>query len=225
MDNITYINLERYKFKDINLLQIALTHPSSTKKKNINYERMEFLGDSVLNLIITDTVYHKFYYYNEGGLSTALANLINSKIIVKIATKLKINAKIIFDNKKIRYNAKSNSNHLENTLESIIAAIYLDSNFITIKNLIITWWAEFFIDMNKLFKKDYKSQLQELFQKKYKILPSYKMECQQSKFGKLIFIASILLKNQYKFQAQGDTRKEAEQKVAEKILKFIQNNE
>ena len=94
------MELEDYKFKNINFLKIALTHPSAIKNKleDISYERMEFLGDSILNVVIADIVYHKFTTHSEGQLSIILANLVNSKTIVMVAKKLNIGQKIILDN-------------------------------------------------------------------------------------------------------------------------------
>jgi hypothetical protein len=221
------LELDDYKFKDTNLLRIALTHPSAVKNKveDVSYERMEFLGDSVLNVVIADVVYHKFNNYTEGELSIILANLVNSKTIVKVAKKLNMGEKIILDNGEEQCGGRQNPNNLENVLEAVIAAIYLDSDFITIKDIVSNWWAEFFTDINKLFQKDYKSQLQELIQKRYKVLPKYKTEDKDGEPHEPIFTISVSLKNKYKFKAQGKTKKEAEQKAAEEMLNFINNND
>ncbi len=82
------MKLEDYKFKNSDLLEISLTHPSAVKKDKLDsYERMEFLGDSILNAVIADIIYNKFTDYSEGQLSIILANLVNSKTIVKVAEK------------------------------------------------------------------------------------------------------------------------------------------
>lgn len=220
------MELEDYKFKNIDLLKTALTHPSAIKNnvKDSSYERMEFLGDSILNIIIADIVYHKFTTYSEGQLSIILANLVNSKTIVTVAKKLNMGKKIILDNGEEQSRGRENPNNLENVLEAVIAAIYLDSDFATIKNIVSRWWAEFFIDTNKLFQKDYKSQLQELVQKRYKILPKYKTEDRKGESHEPTFTISVSIKNKYKFKAQGKTKKEAEQEAANEMLNFIKNH-
>jgi ribonuclease III len=217
------VELEDYKFKNINLLKIALTHPSAVKNKvkDISYERMEFLGDSILNVVIADIVYHKFTNHSEGQLSIILANLVNSKTIVMVAKKLDLGNKIILDNGEEQSGGRENPNNLENALEAIIASIYLDSDFSTIKNIISKWWADFFIDIDKLFQKDYKSQLQELLQKRYKILPKYITEDRDGEPHEPTFTISVSFKNKYKFEAQGKTKKEAEQGAAKEMLNFI----
>lgn len=217
------MELEDYKFKNINLLKIALTHPSAVKNKveDISYERMEFLGDSILNVVIADIVYHKFTNHSEGQLSIILANLVNSKTIVMVAKKLDLGQKIILDNGEEQCGGRENPNNLENALEAIIASIYLDSDFSTIKNIISKWWTDFFIDINKLFQKDYKSQLQELLQKRYKILPKYITEDRDGEPHEPTFTISVSLNNKYKFEAQGKTKKEAEQAAAKEMLNFM----
>lgn len=219
------MKLEDYKFKNSDLLEIALTHPSVVKKDKLDsYERMEFLGDSILNAVIADIVYNKFADYSEGQLSIILANLVNSKTIVQVAEKLNLAEKIILDSGEEQCGGRNNPNNIENALEAVIAAIYLDSNFNTIKEIIEKWWSEFFQDANKLFKRDCKSQLQEIVQKKYKVLPKYKIDLKEGEAHNPTFTISVALKNKYTFKAQGKNKKEAEQNAAKEMLNFINYN-
>ena len=214
------MELKEYTFKNKKLLQTALTHPSASNKRNSSYERMEFLGDSILNATIADMVYRRFEDYSEGELSVILANLVNSKTIVKVAVALGLEKEIVLDNGEELSGGRTNPNNLENALEALIAAIYLDSDFDTVKNVISKWWARFFLDAENLFQKDYKTQLQELAQKKYKLLPKYKTESKIGKPHNPIFTVSVSL-NDCKLVDEGKTKKEAEQKVARKMLNYI----
>jgi ribonuclease III len=219
------VKLEDYKFKNSDLLEIALTHPSAVKKDKLDsYERMEFLGDSILNAVIADIIYNKFSDYSEGHLSIILANLVNSKTIVKVAEKLNFAEKIVFDSGEEQCGGRNNPNNIENALEAIIAAIYLDSDFKTVKTTIMKWWSEFFKDADKLFKRDCKSQLQEIVQKKYKVLPKYKIDLKEGEAHSPVFTISVSIKNKYKFKAQGKSKKEAEQNAAKEMLNFINCN-
>ena len=200
-------------------MQTALTHPSIASKDS-NYERMEFLGDSILNAAIADIIYKKFKDYSEGELSIILANLVNSKTIVKVAIALDLGKEIILDNGEELYGGRTNPNNLENALEALIAAIYLDSDFDTVKNVISKWWEEFFLNTDELFQKDYKTQLQELVQKEYKLLPQYKVESKTGKPHSPMFTISVSL-NEHKVTARGKTRKETEQRVAREMLDYI----
>ena len=215
------MELEEYTFKDKKLLQIALTHPSVLDGKN-NYERMEFLGDSILNAVIADVVYNKFNDYSEGQLSVILANLVNSKTIVKVAIKLNLGKEIKLDDGEEMCGGRTNPNNLENALEALIGAIYLDSDFDTVKNVVSEWWTEFFSNREKLFQRSYKTQLQELVQKRYKLLPKYKVESKVGRSHDPIFTISVSL-NEHKVTAQGKTKKEAEEKAAYKMLDHINN--
>ncbi len=215
------MKLEGYTFKDKTLLQIALTHPSAISRNNSSgYERMEFLGDSILNAVIADIIYNKFSDYSEGELSTIIANLVNSKTLVKIATELNLAEKIILDSGEELGGGRDNPNNLENALEAVIAAIYLDSDFYTVKDIINRWWAGFFQDTEKLFQKDHKTQLQELVQKRYKILPKYKTKSKVGEPHNPTFTVSVSL-NEHTTIAQGKTKREAEQKAAYKMLNHI----
>lgn len=220
------LSISDYKFKNTSILQTALTHPSIVKNKNhkISYERMEFLGDSILNFIITDLVYRKFNNYSEGKLSVIVSNLVSSKTIVQVSKKLKLDRKIILDIGEEKSGGRNNDNNLENVLESIIAAIYLDSNFNTVKIIVSHWWSEFFKDVNQLVQKSYKSQLQELLQKRYKILPRYRTEIKEGRAHEPMFTISVSFKDDYICSAKGKTKKEAEQNAAKKMINFINQN-
>ena len=215
--------IKDYQFNNANLLKIALTHPSAVKNKSkeINYERMEFLGDNILGFVIADLLYHQFINYSEGKLSIMLANLVNSKTISAISKKLDLGNKIILDNGEEKSGGRNRLSNLENVLEAVIAAIYLDSDFSTVKKIVIGWWSEFFNDIDKLLEKDYKSQLQELLQKEYKTLPIYKSEIEESEPHRPVFTTSISFLNKHIFRGQGAKIKEAEQKAAEKMLHFL----
>ncbi|WP_323733260.1 ribonuclease III [Candidatus Bandiella euplotis] len=216
--------MEDYKFKDQTLLNLALTHSSAANKQKENgasNERLEFLGDSILNAILAETVYNKFKDYSEGELSIILANLVNAKTLTKIAIELDLAQQIVLDNGEERCGGRANPKTLENVLEAVIAAIYLDSNFDTVKDVVNQWWSKFFLEPKKLFQKDYKTKLQEYVQKKYKVLPSYKTNSVSGAAHNPTFTVCVALKGYPRITAQGRTKKEAEQEAAYKMLEYI----
>jgi ribonuclease-3 len=222
------VHLKDYTFRDILLLELALTHPSAVnnnEKKGNSYERLEFLGDSILSAVIADIIYDKFKEYSEGDLSIILANLVNAKALTTIALELNVAEIMVLDNGEEQCGGRENPKNLENVLEAIIAAIYLDSDFDTVKRIIKKWWAGLFIDVNKLFQKDYKTQLQELVQKKYKILPKYKTESTSGKPHDPLFTMSVSFKKDHKIQSDGKTKKEAQQKAAYAMLEYIKEQD
>lgn len=167
-----------YQFKDPNLLKTALTHPSiklPASKGRQNYQRMEFLGDKVLGMVIADLIYKRFPEMSEGSLSVIFANLVQTKILAHIAEEQNLAMHLYMDNGEKKGGGAQNPKNLENALEAVIAAIYLDSDHQTVYNIIARLWEGYLQDTSLIFKKDDKSSLQELAQKKYRLVPSYQV--------------------------------------------------
>lgn len=167
-----------YQFKDPSLLKIALTHPSiklPANKGKQNYQRMEFLGDKVLGMVIADLIYKRFPDMSEGNLSVVFANLVQTKILAHIAEEQNLADHLNMDNGEKRAGGAQNPKNLENALEAVIAAIYLDSDHRTVYNIIAQLWEGYLQDTSLIFKKDDKSSLQELAQKNFRLVPSYQV--------------------------------------------------
>ena len=214
-----YSDIEKqleYSFKNKNLLREALTHPSKKleDKTIASYQRLEFLGDKILNFIIAQELFIQFPQENEGAISRRHAHLVCGEVCHEIAHKLQIIPHVIFS--KAQRNDES-CNHIkvgEDVIESIIAAIFLDSGLENTRKFIIKHWKEYILQ-NKNPPKDAKSTLQEYFQKNLKQMPEYKV----AKVGN-IFVAKIFL-NGNEFQATASTKKDAEKFVAKKTLEFL----
>ncbi len=213
-------NLEKkikYKFINKNILFMSLTH----KSYNINHnERLEFLGDSILNFIITKKIYNKFYNYKEGLMTRIRSKLVNKKNLFKIANKLKLNKYILLGYGEIKNNKLYKKSILANTLEAIIGAIYIDSKNINKVEKIIKI---LFLNKKKINKKfnykDYKTILQEYLQKKKLPLPKYFLANTTGKDHEQIFTIYCKIKNLNKFtKGKGKNKKYAEQIAAKKAL-------
>lgn len=210
-----------YHFKNNELLKIALTHPSVTKSKNknhLNYERLEFLGDSVLNLVIAEIIYHTYDSCDEGELSVIHANLINTDSISKIAKNIKLDQYIILDAGEEASGGRGNIKNLENAMEALIGAVFLDSDYTTVKKFISDLWQELICNHDEITKKNNKSLLQEYAQKLYNQLPVYKIEDKVGSSHLPIFTISVEISPVGKEYAQGKSKKQAEQLAAEKML-------
>ena len=163
-----------YNFKNKLLLQEALTHPSmSFNQKHIfNNERLEFLGDTVLSLVIGEYLFKTFPNEEEGKLSNKKHFLVSKEVLSSIAKEINLGSYLILSNGEEATHGRENINNLENAMEAVIGAVFLDSSFEAIKSIILKLW-------NKLLKshieKDPKTALQELIQKKFKCLPEYKL--------------------------------------------------
>ncbi len=214
-----------YNFRDENLLKMALTHPSLNSKslQNFNYERLEFLGDKVLSLVIGEYLMKKFPSENEGNLSKRHASLVSGATLAQIATKINLPKMLIlsFGEKKIGGN--NNKNNLENALEALIGAIYLDANFEEAKKFILNFWQDFF-EKNLLPPQDCISELQELIQAKSKKLPQYFTEKKGGLDHQPIFVSRLEIEGlKQEFCAEGNSKKEAQKNVAQIALDFLKN--
>lgn len=204
----------KYKFKNTNLLKIAITHKSSQKENN---ERLEFLGDSILNFLITKKIYKLYPEKSEGKLTNIRSNLISNNKLLKIANKLKIKNNIITGNsiKNI------NDSIIINTLEAVIGSIYLDSNIETIENITNCIYKKI-INTNTLTIKDPKSTLQEYLQHINIPIPNYKIIKTYGKMhNKTFLIKCKINKLNIHTISIGKSIKYAEKICAQKIINKI----
>ncbi len=224
-DLIEFCKKISYQFNNITFLEEALTHPSVCKEKKIksNYQRLEFLGDKVLSLIISEFLMHKFSNEAEGPLSKRHANLVSGETLAQIALDINLDKVLQLSFGEEKLGGKSNKRNLENTLEALVGAIYLDSNYENAKNFVLNFWQNYLHQDNQP-PQDAISQLQELIQATEKELPQY----QTSKEGGLdhapIFVSNLSLPNNSQiFTAKGSSKKEAQKNVARIALDFLKN--
>ncbi|MFT6834509.1 MAG: ribonuclease-3 [Francisellaceae bacterium] len=160
-----------YKFKNIELLKLALTHRSKRRTHN---ERLEFLGDAFLGAICADELYARFPEAKEGMLSQMRMTLIKGDTLTSMAQDYKINEFIEFGESELKSGGHKRERLLEDAFEAVIGAIYLDSGFQSVKSCVLEWYKDklnhLCIDQNI---KDPKTQLQEILQKNSLPLPLY----------------------------------------------------
>jgi len=208
-----------YNFNNINLLIQSLTHKSFDPIKN--NEKLEFLGDRVLGLIISKNLLKTFPNDNEGDLDKKLASLVNRKQCVKIANKLNLSEFILIRNSKNKKQEIENK-ILSDSIESIIGAIYLDQGFEKVEKFILDHWREDIIKRT-ITERDAKTKLQELSLKIDKSLPIYKLIENKGPRHKPIIKVSVKIKNSKVIVAIGNSKKEAEQNAAKKLLDIIKS--
>jgi|TARA_B100000242_G_scaffold106760_1_gene74027 ribonuclease-3 len=208
-----------YNFNNINLLIQSLTHKSFDPIKN--NEKLEFLGDRVLGLIISKNLLKTFPNDNEGDLDKKLASLVNRKQCVKIANKLNLSEFILIRNSKNKKQEIENK-ILSDSIESIIGAIYLDQGFEKVEKFILDHWREDIIKRT-ITERDAKTKLQELSLKVDKSLPIYKLIENKGPRHKPIIKVSVKIKNSKVIVAIGNSKKEAEQNAAKKLLDIIKS--
>lgn len=204
-----------YEFKDESLLKTSLTHPSFSKKNN--YERLEFLGDRVLGLIISDEIFHSYPDDSEGNLAKKISFLVCKNTLIKIADDLRLEKHFI-----ISKNIKENSfdSIKANSLEALIAAIYLDSNFSNTYRIVKKLWNNCIQKIN-LDYHDPKSKLQEWSLKTNNILPVYEVKKKEGPDHNPIFTVNLKLNGKIRSIGVGKNKQDAEVMAAEKALKEI----
>ena len=217
-------NLEdiiNYNFKDKSILTQSLTHPSSENSKFSNMERLEFLGDRVLGLVISEAIYLKFSLLKEGELSNYYNYLVQRSTCVQIAKKINLENFIIFGKSEFSKDGLRDS-ILSNIIEALIGAILIDSNYETSKSIVLNLWNDLIndesIDQNIL---NPKSELQEILLSLKKDLPDYKVLSISGKDHNPEFIVSLSINGHNTVAAKGRTKQDAEKNAAKEMLKFI----
>ena len=148
-----------YEFKDVSLLETALTH-SSVQKKHINNERLEFLGDRVLGLVIADIIYNKFEGEDEGKLAKRHTALVRRDALFNVANKINVEKFIKLSSAEEKSGGSKKKTILSNAIEAIIGAIYLDNGYNKAYKFIEKFWKDM-LDNQDTPPEDTKSSLQE----------------------------------------------------------------
>ena len=217
---INYQDLQKkinVKFKNLDLLIQSLTHKSFDTKKN--YEKMEFLGDRVLGLVIAKKLLETYPDEKEGILDKKFASLVNKNTCLEIAKKINLEKYILTlnpNNKKIKIEDKI----ISDSCEALIGAIYLEKGLASAEKVILDLWKNNIID-SIITQIDAKTKLQELSLKNFKKLPIYKLISNTGPRHKPSFKVGVKLPNTKYFFGSGKSKKDAEQNAAIECLKNI----
>ena len=223
-----FIKLEkilRINFKNKDLLRQAFVHRSYLNEhsnfKLGHNERMEFLGDAVLELAVTENLFKKFPDEQEGKLTNLRSSLVNTKMLAEIAQELKL-GDFLYLSKGEAYdtNKKAKESILANTFEAMIGAIYLDQGFKISKNFlkrVLTQKLDFVI-VNQLYL-DPKSRFQEIAQEKHNITPQYKMLDETGPDHEKIFMIGLYIGEELVSKGKGASKQLAQVEAAKKGLK------
>ncbi|HMB00564.1 MAG TPA: ribonuclease III [Spirochaetota bacterium] len=212
------------KFNNLALLEKALTHKSyanerSRKKKLLHNQRMEFIGDNILGMIIAEYLFYAFPDFEEGTLSKIKSNLVSRKTLSQKAEDLGMGDYIRFGNGEIKNGAKAIASILEDTFESFIAAYYIDNDFNAVKRFIIKHFQEQINNTAaRVHTLNFKSKLQEITQKRFKLVPRYNVDKTEGPDNKKKFFISVYAGKKFLAKGHGYSKREAEFLCAKKAL-------
>ena len=201
------------KFKSINYLKKAITHKSYDPLNN--YEKLEFLGDRVLGLVISKKLIELYPDQKEGVLDKRLASLVNKNRCLEVSKNIGLEKFILIGNKSNK--SKIENKILSDCIEALIGAIYFDKGFEASEKFILNMWRSF-ISSSDVSIVDSKTKLQEYSLKKFKSLPIYKLVSSSGPKHKPKFTISVKLKNTKFFEGSGNSKKKAEQSAAKILL-------
>jgi len=213
----------KYQFNDKGLLELALTHRSFQGKNN---ERLEFLGDSILNFIIAESLFKEFKLLPEGDLSRLRSQLVKSATLSEIGIALNLGDYLILGEGELKSSGWRRPSILADSVEAIIGAVFIDGGISSANKLITGWYQERLDAINPNdIQKDSKSVLQELLQAKKIPLPEYNVVSVEGEAHNQHFKVSCSIpKLGLSIEGEGASRKVAEQSAAEESIKKLKNN-
>lgn len=214
-----------YQFKNQELLHWSLTHRSAGCNHN---ERLEFLGDSVLNCIISVELFNRYPHASEGELSRLRASLVKGETLAEIAKTIKLNKVLILGDGEIKSGGELRTSILANAVEALIGGIYLDSDYDNCKNVVLDLYNNYFKklplleELRNTVLKDPKTRLQELLQSYKYGLPQYTIEQVLGKPHNQTFqVSCYITELDLLTKGIGSSKRKAEQVAADKMLQTL----
>ncbi len=227
-----------YNFLDKSILQAAITHSSyinehhTLKQNSLHNERLEFLGDAILELLISEELFVRYPDQREGLLTHSRSSLVNENTLAKIALKIKLDEVLLLGKGEEGQDGRKKTSILSDAFEALLAAIYLDAQNNSLysnplqpaKKLINTLYKSLWADTLKpKLTKDFKTLLQEYTQHHFKETPKYALlECLGPEHKK-VFKVEVTLPNNKSITESGNSKKSAEQLAAQKALELFNN--
>jgi len=209
-------------FSDQTLLKTALTHRSALNEKkgsDQSNERLEFLGDAILELVVSDFLFKTYPHLPEGQLTQKRAAIVQTKTLAAAALKLNLGQNLIMSKGEKKAGGQTNVSLLANTFEAIVGAVYLDQGFTQAADFI---FQNLLQNLNLLLNQadihDFKSQLQETWQKQFKTAPKYQLVNSFGPDHSKTFIVKVFLKGKLMGEGRGKSKQAAEQTAAKSVI-------
>ncbi len=211
-----------YTFDKPDLLELALTHRSAGAKNN---ERLEFLGDSVVNQIIAEALFRRFHGTSEGNMSRMRSNLVNGDTLAQIAQELNVGEYLILGAGERRSGGHRRSSILADALEAIIGAVLLDSDYTTTQKIVLAWFKSRLNAIENKDNKDAKTRLQEFLQGRKKALPNYELlNVSGEDHAQQFEVRCSISGGRIVASGRGSSRRKAEQQAAALVLAELEHD-
>ena len=211
-----------YRFKNRKYLENALTHSSYANEHHINNnERLEFLGDSVLSLIVSENLFSRFSDDNEGDLSKIRASLVCEKGLFELAKRIGLPEYIKLGHGEEMSGGRNRASVVSDAFEALLAAIFLDSDFETAKKWLLSLMEEELKTADEKPSNDYKTEIQERTQKNGKGKVTYELISESGPDHNKIFSVSVLVDVKKIAEGIGSSKKEAEQNAAKNAMELL----
>ena len=210
-----------YTFRNPDLLQQALHHPSLPFTPPSPYERLEFLGDRVLGLVIAQLLYERFLGDHEGQLARHFVSLVRKETLAEVAKKIGLDQTLMISKGEITAGGRENPSILADSCEALIAAIYMDGGLEAAREFILLHWMPLVENIDQLDQQDPKSALQEMALKLVHKLPEYKIVKVTGPDHAPEFTMEVVLPGFSPYQGHGKSRRDAEQQAARQLLREL----
>ncbi len=211
-----------YEFKNTMWLTQALSHKSHVNetREGENNEKLEFIGDAVVDVVLAEALYLAFPKDGEGDLSKKRASLVNESVLSDLAQEMNLSQFMKLGRGEMQTGGETRPRLLASTFEALIGAIYMDGGFSTVKVVILSLFTTRLQDEKLIlnYEQDYKSRLQEISQKKFRTAPTYEVVSEQGAPHDRTFKVQLKISGQVITEADGRSKKEAEQKAAQLAL-------
>ena len=214
-----------YEFKDDSLRKNALTHSSyANEHHTCNNERLEFLGDSILTIIISENIFNRMKDVDEGDLSKFRATLVCEQSLFEVAKKINLSEFVLLGKGEEITGGRKRPSVISDAFEALLAAIYLDSDMETAKNWLLNLMEDRIVQViNGELYRDYKTTLQEIVQKDGKSAVTYRTISESGKEHNKKFIVEVMINGVAQNSASGHSKKEAEQLAAKMLIEKLKN--
>lgn len=214
-------NLEekiKYSFKNRTLLTLALTHPSfSTENRGESNQRLEFLGDAVLEAVISNYIFENFPKFDEGKMTRLRASIVSEQPLFEAAKRIDLSSCVLLGSGESASGGKTKPSVLSDTLEALFAAVYLDGGFDEAKRVILSVLKDV-IDDPSLRPYDYKTELQEFLFKNGEVKLEYITESVSQNGSSFVFASRVFCNDKLLGAGEGTSKKRAEQAAAKDAL-------